>query len=271
MSPDVRFDAILGFRLVTAAPDRLAGFYAAIGFRVGAETPISPAEMALLGLEGGGVRRTMTLGPSRVDLDCFERPGRDYPPDARSCDQVFQHLALVTDDAAAAWDRASAAGARAISRTGPVQLPPSAGGVVAIKLRDLDGHPLEFLQFTRGTHAEWSGSGVMGIDHSAISVADVAASTRFYAGRGLSEGKRSLNHGPTQSALDALDDVQVDVVPMHPSTQPPHVELLGYRRPAPRPDEGLHANDAAATRIVWRSDHDALLRDPDGHLHQFTR
>jgi hypothetical protein len=29
----------------------------------------------------------------------------------------------------------------------------------------------------------------------------------------------------------------------------------------------VQANDVAATRIVWRSDRDALLRDPDGHLH----
>jgi len=28
----------------------------------------------------------------------------------------------------------------------------------------------------------------------------------------------------------------------------------------------LQANDVAATRIVWRSNRDALLRDPDGHL-----
>ncbi len=26
-------------------------------------------------------------------------------------------------------------------------------------------------------------------------------------------------------------------------------------------------DDVAATRIVWRSNRDALLRDPDGHLH----
>jgi hypothetical protein len=58
---------------------------------------------------------------------------------------------------------------------------------------------------------------------------------------------------------------------MNPSRQPPHVELLGYRRPTPRTGAGLRANDIAATRILWRSDREELLRDPDGHLHQLTR
>ncbi len=112
---------------------------------------------------------------------------------------------------------------------------------------------------------------MIGIDHSAVSVSDVAASRRFYAKHGLIEGEASLNRGPAQVALDGLDDVQVDVVPMNPTTMLPHVELLGYLTPAGRPHPPLAANDVAATRIVWRAETDALLRDPDGHLHQLTR
>jgi len=271
MSPEVTLAAITGFRLVTAAPDRLAAFYRAIGFEVGDATAIPTEEMAVLQLRGGGVRRTMTLGPSRVDLDVFDSRGRDYPSDTSACDQVFQHLALVTDDATAAWRRASEAGATSISRTDPIRLPNSAGGVTAIKFRDPEGHPLEFLQFPVGAKADWSGAGIMGIDHSAICVLDVGASQRFYASQGLRAGDRSLNHGPTQAALDGLDDVVVDVVPMTPSKRPPHVELLGYRHPPPGAGGALCANDIAATRIVWRADREDLLRDPDGHLHQLTR
>jgi catechol 2,3-dioxygenase-like lactoylglutathione lyase family enzyme len=271
MPPEVTFAAIEGFRLVTAAPERLAAFYRALGFHVGEPAPIAAAEMAVLGLHGGGARRSLSLGPSRVDLDVFERPGRGYPADAAACDRVFQHFALVTDDIEAAWRAARDAGATPISRGGPVRLPQSAGGATAIKFRDPEGHPLEFLQFAPGSAAGWSGAGNLGVDHSAISVADVAASERFYADRGLRRGERSLNRGPTQAALDALDDVEVDVVPMRPSTEPPHLELLGYRRPAAAPGAGPAANDVAATRIVWKSHHDALLRDPDGHLHQLTR
>ena len=68
----------------------------------------------------------------------------------------------------------------------------------------------------------------------------------------------------------ATRDVEVDVAPMTPPTPSPHVELLGYRHPVAGMSDSLSANDVAATRIVWRSDRAALLRDPDGHLHQLT-
>jgi catechol 2,3-dioxygenase-like lactoylglutathione lyase family enzyme len=271
MSPEVRFSTITGFRLVTASPEPIGAFYRAIGFEVGEAARILTEEMQVLGLQGGGSRRMMTFGGSRVDLDVFDRPGRGYPAGATACDHIFQHLALVTGDIETSWLQASTAGATPISRTGPVQLPKSAGGVIAIKFRDPEGHPLEFLQFPPGGNEDWPGAGIMGIDHSAFCVTDVTVSERFYASHGLHEGKRSLNHGPTQTALDGLDDVEVDVVPMKPPVQPPHVELLGYRRPAAGAGGGFSVNDIAATRIVWRADHEALLRDPDGRLHQFTR
>ena len=112
---------------------------------------------------------------------------------------------------------------------------------------------------------------MMGIDHSAICVADVAASERFYISHGLVAGNRSLSHGLTQVALDGLDDIEVEVVPMNPPKHPPHVELLSYRRPTGVNGGELSPNDVAATRIVWRSAQEALLSDPDARLDQFTR
>ena len=265
------FRSIAGFRLVTADPERLAAFYRALGFDAGAAVPILAADMELLGLLGAGSRIAMLLGPSRVDLECFDQPGQPYPSDATACDLVFQHLALITDDAEAAWCRARDAGAMPISRQGPVTLPKSAGGVTAIKFRDPEGHPLEFLQFPPGANPDWTGTGIMGIDHSAISVSDVAASRRFYASHGLNEAGATVNHGPAQDRLDGLDGVEVDVVPMNPTGKPPHVELLGYRHPVGRAFRAVAANDIAATRIVWRSNAEALIRDPDGHAHQFSR
>ena len=262
---------IAGFRLVTADPARLSAFYRALGFDVGEAAPIPATDMALLGLRGAGSRITLSLGPSRVDLESFTPAGRPYPDEATACDLLFQHLALVTDNAEAAWVRARDAGALPISRQGPVALPKSAGGVTAVKFRDPEGHPLEFLQFLPGANPDWKGTGILGIDHSAISVSDVAASQRFYAQMGLSARAATVNEGPTQQALDGLDAVQVDVVPMAPGEAPPHVELLGYRHPVGRRLKPVASNDIAATRIVWRSDREALLRDPDGHLHQFSR
>jgi len=266
-----RFTAITGFRLVTADPGRLAGFYEAIGFRRGSSVAIDPVEIALLGLSGGGTRLMLTLGQSRLELDRFDRPGAPYPAEATAADTIFQHLALVTSDAGAAWQRAMAAGATPISRDGPVVLPAASGGVTAAKFRDPDGHPLEFLQFAPGSNPAWRGEGMLGIDHSAIAVADPAASLSFYAARGLREGKRTLNQGPTQVSLDGLADVCVDVVPLDPPAMPPHLELLAYRTPGPPSDRDWRANDIAATRTVWRADQEALLRDPDGHFHQLVR
>jgi len=263
--------AIAGFRLVTAEAELLMGFYQAIGFVAGEVAPIPAAEMAVLGLEGAGWRRSLTLGASRLDLDSFDPPGRPYPDRTSACDLVFQHLALVTDDVRATWRLTRNAGATPITRGEPVTLPQSSGGVTAFKFRDPEGHPLELLEFPAGSNPSWQGGGMMGIDHSAISIAGLAASRRFYGRHGLVEGKRTLNQGPTQVALDGLEGVEVDILPMNPPDKPPHVELLDYRQPAGRPHPPLAANDVAATRIVWSANRDALVRDPDGHLLQLTR
>jgi catechol 2,3-dioxygenase-like lactoylglutathione lyase family enzyme len=271
MSSGVMVSAIGGFRLVAGDLERLTAFYRAIGFVAGEITPIAPAEMAVLGLAGVGWRRPMALGGSHVDLDWFDRPGRSYPCDATACDLVFQHLALVTDDVQTAWRRAHAAGATPITRGGPATLPASSGRVTAMKFRDPEGHPLELVAFPPGGNPAWRGAGMMGIDHSAISIADIAASRRIYEEYGLAPGKRSLNRGPTQVALDGLDGVEVVVLPMNPTQATPHVELLNYRHPARRPHGLMAANDVAATRIVCWSEQEALVRDPDGHLPQFKR
>lgn len=270
MSPDLRFGAIAGFRLVTSDLARLSAFYRAIGFEVGEPMPIPATELAVLGVAGTGMRVEMSLGASRVDLDCYASAGRPYPTARSASDRNFQHLAIVTDDARAAWHRARDAGATPISRELPVALPLSSGGVTVVKLRDPEGHPLEFTQFLRGASPDWQGTGIMGIDHTAIAVSDLAASRRFYAHHGMVEGEPMLNQGPTQVALDGIDGVVVDIVPMWPAKAPPHIELLGYRDRVSNSVE-LAVNDIAATRIVWRSAHDALIRDPDGHFHQFSQ
>jgi catechol 2,3-dioxygenase-like lactoylglutathione lyase family enzyme len=263
-----KLTAILAFRLVTRQPQRLIAFYTGLGFAAQEAHAIPAAEMALLGLQGGGSRRTLRLGAQRLDLDEFEHPGRPYPLGVSGADSRFQHLALVAGDAAAAWSRACALGATAISVGGPVTLPASSGGVTAVKFRDPEGHPLELLHIPR--QARGADAALHGIDHSAISVTDVEAARAFYEALGLSTGRRTFNHGPSQAALDGLAGAQVDIVPLIPATATPHLELLGYRIPAARRAERLAANDVSATRIVWGAEQDALLRDPDGHLHLLT-
>ncbi len=262
---NARLVAITAFRLTTTVPERLARFYEAIGFSVGQAAPVPKADMALLGLAGSGIRIALHVGEQRLELEAFDSKGHPYPENASAADLCFQHFALVTRDAAAAWERARAHGATPISIAGPVTLPASAGGLTAVKFRDPEGHPLEFVQFP--TAPESSRRSLSGIDHSAICVADADVSRGFYEELGLTVGRPTLNQGPTQVALDGLAEVRVDVVPMSPQIGTPHLELLRYRSPAGRAAGRLQANDVAATRIVWRSNRDALLRDPDGHLH----
>lgn len=265
--------AITSFQLTTADAERLARFYGEFGFAVQESERISDEEMALLGLEGAGSRVSLRLGGQRIDLDTFDVPGRPYPTGATAADLSFQHFAIVTDDAAVAWKRAEALGAVPISTGGPVRLPPATGVAAAIKFRDPEGHPLELLQRLPQQARPWSGTHLLGIDHSAISVSDVGASRRFYESLGLSASDSTVNQGPTQMALDGLPEAEVDVVPMLPREDTPHLELLGYRRPRPvgHPAGRLRPNDVAATRIVWAADRDELIRDPDGHLHLLRR
>jgi catechol 2,3-dioxygenase-like lactoylglutathione lyase family enzyme len=263
--------SITAFRLTTALPERLAAFYEGLGFTVGDPEPIARDEIALLSLACGGIRVPLRLGEQRVDLDSFDVRGRNYPLEATAADLCFQHLALVTDDAAAAWEHVVAIGGRPISADGPVRLPPATGVTAAVKFRDPEGHPLELLQFPAGAAGRWTGTGLLGIDHSAISVADVAASRRFYEALGLSVHGQTLNEGPTQAALDGLPGVEVDVVPLLPQRATPHLELLGYRKPAGRPAGAVAVTDIAATRVIWAAERDQLLCDPDGHLHLLRR
>lgn len=93
----------------------------------------------------------------------------------------------------------------------------------------------------------------VGIDHSAISVANVERSIALYAGiLGLRVAARQVNHGAEQERLDDLPDVEVDVVAPQPeSAATPHIELLGYRRPRGRAAPcAVGPDDLAADRLV---------------------
>lgn len=272
---DRTLQAVAGFALVTAELSRLVHFYNhVLGFAVhGAVTRIDPAEIALLGLSGAGQRQMLSLGDQILWIDQFEQAGRAYPADSNAASLWFQHLALVVDDIHSAYGRLR--DITPISHGEPQLLPASSGGVQAFKFRDPDGHPLELLQFPdRKTPGAWrdrrrlEGQIGLGIDHSAISVANAEASSTFYQTLGFGVGERTLNEGPAQQSLDGLAGVEVAVIPMNPRGGTPHLELLGYRTPRGQAGPGLRANDVAATRIVWRGQQARLISDPDGHLQQ---
>ncbi len=234
---------------------RAADFYVrALGFEpVGAEE--DDFELAaLLGFERLRCLR-LQAGGREIELSQSDPPGAPYP---RAGGNVvrFQHIALLCPDIHAAYRRALACGAEPISTHGPVRLPASSGGVTAVKFRDPEGHPLEFIE-----------RDAAGYDHSAISVCAVESSLGFYAGIGLHRAGGQVNRGGEQDALDGLTGAEVDVVALCPPQPSPHVELLGYRNPPASPTR-WGVGDLCADRLVFAADSPGLtlLRDPDGHV-----
>jgi len=288
MTPQARVHArrIAGFGLTTPNAARLAEFYAAaFGCRCGhSERLEGVAFERLMGVVGGAQRQWLTAGAEVIELLQFDRPGVPYPPNPSPVERNFQHFALVVEDMQRALLRLQGvAGWTPISPSGPQRLPASSGGVTAFKFRDPDGHPLEFLEFPAAqAPARWrqnlDGKGILGIDHSAISVADTTRSVAFYRDLGFSPTAYTWNQGREQAALDGIPHPEVEVTALTARHATPHLELLCYRSAAPRGSGAAAANDVAATRLMIEIDtmdgHAApqeLLRDPDGHrLHLLT-
>lgn len=246
---------------------RIADFYCeALGFSVVAGA--DEGDSARLTDRPGTRARTtlLRLGEQELGLTALDPPGRAYPPQSRANDLWFQHLALVVADMDAAYERLRRHPFTAVTEDGPQRLPPNTGSVTAFKFRDPDGHPLELIHFPPGTgDPRWQrADGVfLGIDHSAIAVADAAASVDFYTRLpGFSVAGRGVNSGPEQARLDGLPaDVRVDVVALRPGADgPPHLELLGYERPAGRPlPAGSDPDDIAADRLILEVENLAVL------------
>jgi catechol 2,3-dioxygenase-like lactoylglutathione lyase family enzyme len=262
-----RIERLARIGLITPDAGRLCRFYERVlGFsRLGA----SDRFVSDVGAHG----ITLGLGREAIELLQFDHPGRRYPDDIASSDLRFQHFAIVVSDMALAYRRLCADDSwTAISTDGPQRLPPSSGGVDAFKFRDLDGHPLELLAFpTEKTPACWqqppNDELFLGIDHSAIGVADSRRSITFYHALGLSLAARSHNAGGAQQRLDDVNRPQVEVTALAPPRATPHVELLCYRSVTHERTPGLRYNDVAATRLIFetREGPSENLVDPDGH------
>jgi catechol 2,3-dioxygenase-like lactoylglutathione lyase family enzyme len=287
--------------LICREAEQLAEFYIrAFGFVRIEDSPKSDLGFAeLIGFANGQVRLTsLRLGNQVISLAETQPPGRSYPKDVPGWDPRFQHFAIVVSDMAAAYANLQALrNWTAISTDGPQILPPSSGGVTAFKFRDPEGHPLELLAFAPGAMpAHWAfrtGNLCLGIDHSAISVADTSRSVAFYSRLGLARTASSRNVGREQEKLDNFLGAVVEVTTLaSPMQAVPHVELLCYRGNFNRREVSTNRNDVVATQLVFEVERDgldaivapshdttissstivesaglrALLRDPDGHL-----
>ncbi len=238
-----------GVALMAQDPEALAQFY-----------------RAALGFSGPDAKFRLVLGDQSITL--HHATGQDYPQPRASNDPWFQHIAIVVNDIGTAYTQAIAHGATAISRGGPQRLPASAGGVTAWKFRDPAGHPLELLEFPRELVPDhWrSNPGLfIGIDHTAIVVADTARSEAYYGRFGFTRSGGSFNQGDTQAALDGLDAPAVKVTALSlPGRSTPHLELLEYQAPRAADQLLYDATDAVATRTLL-AEPGTLARDPDLH------
>jgi len=212
---------------------------------------------------------TLKLGDERLQLEQFIAPqGRPFPVDSHSNDGWFQHMAIIVSDMdrAFAWLREHNA---TFASSGPQVLPQSnkqAAGISAFYFRDPDGHYLEVLHFPDGKgNPKWHerlGRLFLGIDHTAIVVADTESSLKFYRDTlGLAIVGTSENYGTEQEHLNNVFGARLRITTLH-AARGPGVELLEYL--APRDGRAMpvdtRANDVWHWQINLTADVDAVER-----------
>jgi catechol 2,3-dioxygenase-like lactoylglutathione lyase family enzyme len=292
--------------------DRSIGFFAdVLTFEKTLDVEVAGADYERLegvfGLRMRVVR--MRLGKESIELTEYLAPrGRPVPPDSRSNDRWFQHVAIIVSDMDRAYRRLRDHKVEHAS-SAPQLLPktiPGAAGIRAFYFKDPDGHPLEILQFPpdKGA-AQWHAKTdrlFLGIDHTAIVVADTERSLGFYRDvLGLRVAGESDNFGTEQEHLNNVFGARLRITGLRAASGP-GIELLEYLAPRdgrPMPAD-LRANDLAhwQTRLVLRDGADgaAALRgratvspgtvetpeaelgfragvavgDPDGHVMQLV-
>jgi catechol 2,3-dioxygenase-like lactoylglutathione lyase family enzyme len=252
--------------LTVADAERSAAFYARVlGFERILDVEVAgEAYERLQGVFGLRLRVVrMRLGDERLDLMEYLTPrGRPIPPDSRSHDRWFQHVAIVVSDMDRAYDRLREHRVEHASPA-PQRLPdwnPSAGGIRAFYFKDPDGHPLEILSFPPGKgDARWrrdDGRLFLGIDHTAIVVADTGRSLACYRDAlGLVVAGESENWGPEQERLNNVLGARLRITTLR-APRGPGIELLEYVTPVdgrPLPADA-RANDLAHWQTVLASD-----------------
>ncbi len=258
----------------------------------------------IFGLRMRAVR--MKLGGESIELTQYLAPeGRPIPPDLRSNDHAFQHIAVVVSDMDKAYQHLRSHKIRHAS-TGPQMIPASnkaAAGIRAFYFKDPDGHHLEIIYFPPGKGdprwQEKSDRLFLGIDHTAIVVANTTNSLEYYRDLlGFKLLGESMNSGTEQEHLNNVAGARLRISGLR-ARSGPGIELLEYLAPrngriAPK---DTRANDiwhwqttlstesatmaaqklrAARTRIVSPGVAEIpdkilgftkgfLARDPDGH------
>jgi catechol 2,3-dioxygenase-like lactoylglutathione lyase family enzyme len=122
--------------------------------------------------------------------------------------------------------------------TGPQTIPISnkaAAGIRAFYFKDPDGHNLEIIYFPadKGDPRWQSANGrlFLGIDHTAIVVADTNASLKFYRDLlGLKLAGESMNYGTEQEHLNNVEGARLRISGLRAKSGP-GIEFLDYLTP----------------------------------------
>jgi catechol 2,3-dioxygenase-like lactoylglutathione lyase family enzyme len=248
----------------------------------------------------------MKLGDEAIELTEYLAPqGRPFPVDTRSNDHWFQHIAIVVADMDKAYERLRSFKVRHAS-SGPQRIPDwnkGAAGIKAFYFRDSDGHYLEVIYFPAGKgDPKWqrpSNNLFLGIDHTAIVVANTDESLKFYRdAMGLRVAGEGENYGTEQEHLNNVFGARLRISGLRAASGP-GIEFLEYLAPGggrPTPID-IKSNDVAHwqthlvvgnTDATWTAlrksngsfvspgpiaipgstlgfSNGLLVRDPDGH------
>lgn len=182
---------------------------------------------------------TLQLGDETIELmQYLDIEGKPIPPDSQSNDLWFQHMAIVVNDMDRAYEHLQSFTIEPISDE-PQTIPQSnqaSAGVRAFKFKDINGHNLELIWFPSDKGQDkWHTNDerlFLGIDHSAIAIANTEESLKFYRDiLGMQVEGGSLNQGETQAHLDGLAEAEVKVTPLRPKQAGVGIELLNYIKP----------------------------------------
>jgi catechol 2,3-dioxygenase-like lactoylglutathione lyase family enzyme len=246
--------------------DRAVDFYSRVlAFEKTSDTEVYGDEIEqLFGVFGARIRLVhMQLGSESIELAQFLAPrGRPIPLDSRSNDLWFQHVAIIVSD----MDRAYAILRRnkvEHASSGPQLLPDwnkNAGGIRAFYFKDPDDHPLEILQFPPDKgDPKWHQTSdrlFLGIDHTAIAVADTDSSLKFYHDLlGFRVVGESENYGTEQEHLNNVFGAHLRITALRAQAGP-GIELLEYVSPRdgrPFPADE-HANDLVHRATILLTD-----------------
>ena len=260
--------------------DRSVAFYSELAFQKVSDVEVLGEQYEHLeGVFGARLRIVrMQLGNEYLDLTEYLTPrGRLIPADSRSNDLWFQHIAIVVRDMDQAFEKLRALKVQFVS-TGPQTLPaslPAAAGIKAFYFRDPDGHNLEVIYFPPGKGdprwQEKTDKLFLGIDHTAIGIANTEASLHFYRDLlGFRKAGESENFGTEQEHLNQVFGAYLQITGMRAASGA-GIEFLEYIAPRDgraRPAD-VHANDIVHWQtMITTGDVDLMAKKlRDAHVH----